>query len=67
MENSDSEEKIRDDTAGEQLIEQTRFELLAELVNQGDLSAEAASSKLMMTTEQFVKKMNSSNSVIYQS
>ena len=42
------------------MIEQTRFDLLVELVNQGDLSAEAASAKLMMTTEQFVEKMNSS-------
>lgn len=61
MENTDSEEKIWDGAAGgEQLIEQTRFDLLVELVNQGDLSAEAASAKLMMTTEQFVEKMNSS-------
>ena len=42
------------------MIEQTRFALLAELVDQGDLSAEVASAKLMMTTEQFVEKMNSS-------
>lgn len=62
LENTDGEEKIWDGSVagGEQLIEQTRFALLAELVDQGDLSAEVASAKLMMTTEQFVEKMNSS-------
>lgn len=62
MENTDGEEKIWNGSAteGKQLIAQTRFDLLVELVNQGDLSAEAASAKLMMTTEQFIEKMNNS-------
>lgn len=41
-------------------LNRQNFELLVELVNQGNLSAETASAKLMMTTEQFIEKMNSS-------
>lgn len=52
------ESKLNSNETKKQVVEQIKYDLLVELVNQGNISIEIAAEKLRLTAEQFTEKMN---------
>lgn len=52
------ESKLNSSETKKQVVEQIKYDLLVELVNQGNISIEIAAEKLSLTAEQFTEKMN---------